>query len=173
MALSCRWRAVLTSKLRRSRRRRRYRGFRLVLVSAFGFFFSRLLLSFPRPFAISSSILHRHGGAVASLSASFVLVSPPEPDRLRLQSSCRSCKALLLAGTTPTVDGDPRTSEPPCRERLIEIDGFVGHVRAPHKRAGFRLEGPRVEGSEGKRVSGLGRSIPCNIAKRLLADYTS
>ena len=86
-------------------------------------------------------------------------------------SSCRSCKALLLAGTTPTVDGDPRTSEPPCRERLIEIDGFVGHGRAPHKRVGFRLEGPRVEGSEGKRVSGLGRSIPCNIAKQLRGLY--
>jgi hypothetical protein len=55
-----------------------------LFLSAFGFFFSRLLLSCP--FAILSSILHRHGGVVARpLSGSFVPVRRLSRDHLRLE----------------------------------------------------------------------------------------
>jgi len=106
-----------------------------LFLSAFGFFFSRLLLSCP--FAISSSILHRHGSAVARRSGGIVPVRRLSRDYLRLQFVLPKLQGLLLAGTTPTVDGEPQTSEPPCRERLIDIDGFAGHGRAPISGAFF------------------------------------
>jgi len=43
----------------------------------------------------------------------------------------------FASGTTPTVDGGPRTSEPPAAKGLIEIDDFAAHWRAPISKSGF------------------------------------
>ena len=68
---------------------------------------------------------------------SFVPVRRLSRNYLRLQFVLPKLQGLLLAGTTPTMDGEPQTSEPPCRERLIDIDGFAGHGYAPISGAGF------------------------------------
>jgi hypothetical protein len=58
-------------------------------------------------------------------------------DHLRLQFILPKLLSLLASGTTPTVDGGPRTSEPPAAKGLIEIDDFAAHWRAPISKSDF------------------------------------
>jgi len=105
----------------------------VLFLSAFGFFFSRLLLSCP--FAISSSILHRPSRRRCAPSRSFVSVSRLSCD-VGPQFVLPKLQGLFLSrhqANTPRED--PSTSEPQCRKRLVEIDGFVDHGYAFHKPA--------------------------------------